>query len=77
MVGTNSSDVRKALDGIRRKRQKFICLNDNINHTNPHSVEVVETLQEFYQGLFPFPSSFELADGILNPFYYIDELKQM
>lgn len=40
MVGTNSTNVEKALDGIREKRHKFICLNDNINHTNPEAPKV-------------------------------------
>lgn len=43
MVGTNATLARKSLDGIRERRQKFVCLNDNINHTNPHAKEVCFT----------------------------------
>jgi len=40
MVRTNASNVQHSIDGIRQQRQKFVCLNDNMNHSNPHSVEV-------------------------------------
>jgi len=73
MIGTNATDVLRALDGIRHKKQKFICLNDNMNHSNPHSVEVVKVLQEFYKSLFPNISSFELPEGQTNKYLYLDE----
>ncbi len=73
MIGTNSSQVEKALDGVRERRQKFICLNDNIDHTNPESVNVVKVLQDFYQSLYPLPSSFELKDNETNSFLYIQD----
>jgi len=40
MVRTNATNTLHAIDGIRQTRQKFICLNDNLNHSDPHSVEV-------------------------------------
>uniref|UniRef100_A0A6B2KXE3 EF-hand domain-containing protein n=1 Tax=Arcella intermedia TaxID=1963864 RepID=A0A6B2KXE3_9EUKA len=73
MIGTNSSDVRKALDGIRNKKHKFICLNDNMNHSNPHSIEVVKVIQEFYKSFLPLPSSYELPPNVTNKYFYIEE----
>ena len=35
MVRNNITTVRRELDSLRRKRHKFICLNDNIDHTQP------------------------------------------
>ena len=40
MVSTNDSALASRLDGIRVKRQKFICLNDNLEHSDPKSVKV-------------------------------------
>eukprot|EP01121_Diplochlamys_sp_Union-15-3_P012990 TRINITY_DN3965_c0_g1_i3.p1 TRINITY_DN3965_c0_g1~~TRINITY_DN3965_c0_g1_i3.p1 ORF type:complete len:223 (+),score=22.71 TRINITY_DN3965_c0_g1_i3:245-913(+) len=73
MIGTNSTDVTRALDGIRHRKQRFICLNDNMNHSNPHSKEVVKVIHEFYLSLFPERSSFELPDGVFNKHLHLDE----
>jgi hypothetical protein len=40
MIGSNATNVEKSLDGIRERRQKFVCLNDNINHTDPNGKKV-------------------------------------
>jgi hypothetical protein len=40
MIGNNATNAEKSLDGIREKRQKFVCLNDNMNHSNPSSKDV-------------------------------------
>lgn len=74
MVPTNRSKAISSLDGIRHRRHKFVCLNDNINHTDPHSEEVVNALHEFYTALFPLPSPFELPEGQTNKFLHTDEL---
>jgi hypothetical protein len=76
MIGTNATDVRRALDGIRSRRHKFVCLNDNMNHSNPHSEEVVKVLHDFYESLFPFPSQFELPADQVNRFLYVEELHE-
>jgi UDP-N-acetylglucosamine-lysosomal-enzyme len=87
MVGNNATNVEKALDGIREKRQKFVCLNDNMNHSDPNSlqvlfccgsivifVKVVKVLKDFYESLYPLPSSFELPSGTVNEFLHLDEI---
>jgi UDP-N-acetylglucosamine-lysosomal-enzyme len=78
MIGTNHTDVRRALDGIRQFKHKFICLNDNMNHTDPESLKVVDVLKDFFESLVPVPSRFELPLGILNPTgLYIDDVKEL
>ena len=74
MVPTNRSSALQSMDDIRANRNKFVCLNDNINHTDPHSKEVVSALIDFYTALFPLPSPFELPHGETNKFLHTDEL---
>lgn len=74
MVPTNRSEVLHRLDDIRHDRNKFICLNDNINHTDPHSVEVVDAIQDFFAALYPLPSPFELPHGQTNKYLHTDDL---
>lgn len=47
MVNNNSTTVEKALDGIRERRQKFVCLNDNLNHSDPSARDVSKNLRTF------------------------------
>jgi UDP-N-acetylglucosamine-lysosomal-enzyme len=44
MIGLNATNVQKSLDGIRERRQKFICLNDNIDHNDPRAEKVRTSL---------------------------------
>eukprot|EP01119_Soliformovum_irregulare_P013098 TRINITY_DN3457_c0_g1_i1.p1 TRINITY_DN3457_c0_g1~~TRINITY_DN3457_c0_g1_i1.p1 ORF type:complete len:1204 (-),score=445.63 TRINITY_DN3457_c0_g1_i1:46-3657(-) len=76
MVGSNATNVEKSLDGIRERRQKFICLNDNMNHSDPHIGQVQKVLRDFYQSLYPLPSSFELPPSKYNKYLHIDELRE-
>jgi hypothetical protein len=40
MIRNNLTSVRRDLDSLRRRRHKFICLNDNIDHTLPDADKV-------------------------------------
>eukprot|EP01101_Sappina_pedata_P012541 TRINITY_DN865_c0_g1_i1.p1 TRINITY_DN865_c0_g1~~TRINITY_DN865_c0_g1_i1.p1 ORF type:complete len:380 (+),score=93.76 TRINITY_DN865_c0_g1_i1:2007-3146(+) len=73
MIGDNLNSTLKSLDGIREKRHRFICLNDNMNHTDSSSTKVVQALHDFYQSLFPYPSAFELPTGAANDHLHVDE----
>ncbi|GAM17280.1 hypothetical protein SAMD00019534_004550 [Acytostelium subglobosum LB1] len=75
MVDDNHTTTQTRLDGIRQKRHKFICLNDNINHDKPNTELVIGVVHNFYQSLFPFPSSFELPANTSNSFMYLDEYR--
>jgi UDP-N-acetylglucosamine-lysosomal-enzyme len=74
MVRTNATNVLHSIDGIRQRKQKFVCLNDNLNHSNPHAQEVLTVVKDFYESLFPHPSPFELPDNEFNTFLYVDDL---
>eukprot|EP00762_Andalucia_godoyi_P002468 ANDGO_02653.mRNA.1 Exopolysaccharide phosphotransferase SCO2594 len=60
MLGSNDSSVLRQLDSVRRRRSKFICLNDNMSEESP---SVQRILREFYESFFPLASSFELPWG--------------
>eukprot|EP01113_Clastostelium_recurvatum_P003511 TRINITY_DN1152_c0_g1_i5.p1 TRINITY_DN1152_c0_g1~~TRINITY_DN1152_c0_g1_i5.p1 ORF type:complete len:1635 (-),score=329.21 TRINITY_DN1152_c0_g1_i5:43-4947(-) len=74
MIGDNDESTQTKLDGIRKARQKFICLNDNMNHSNPNSKKVVKVLHDFYDAILPRPSLFELPHGVRNTFLHMDDL---
>lgn len=76
MIKTNVSGVVGQLDDIRRNPKKFICLNDNIDHTQDQARTVKAILQDFYESLFPLQSQFELPREYRNRFTHIDELKE-
>jgi len=59
---------------LEKGDKSLSVLMTNMNHTDPHSIKVVEALKNFYESLYPLPSSFELANGTLNPFLHMDEL---
>jgi UDP-N-acetylglucosamine-lysosomal-enzyme len=75
MVSNNDTVMQGKLDGIRQKRHKFICLNDNINHSSPDAGKVVYVLHDFYMSILPMPSRFELPSNVHNTYAYIDELR--
>ena len=77
MIGTNSTDVLRAIDGIRRNRHKFICLNDNIDHNDLESKNVVKVLHDFYESFFPLPSEFELPEGKENKYLHLSEVVEL
>src|SRR5690349_8914386 len=46
VVRSNSSTINIALDELRSKRHKFICLNDNMDHSLPDTKMTVKALQQ-------------------------------
>eukprot|EP00033_Pygsuia_biforma_P004030 GCRY01004414.1.p1 GENE.GCRY01004414.1~~GCRY01004414.1.p1 ORF type:complete len:336 (+),score=114.69 GCRY01004414.1:185-1192(+) len=62
MVGNDPAGVVPPLDTMRKDRPKFICLNDNMDHSDPN-MQVAQALHDFYEALFPLPSSFEKASS--------------
>lgn len=60
MVRNDDKSLVERLDGIRRKRHKHICLNDNLRHDAPDTPHVKQVVHRFYQSLLPKPCSFEL-----------------
>jgi hypothetical protein len=72
MIGDDYNHTKEQLDGIRAKRTKFICVNDDMH--NP-SVELQDMLHDFYEALFAKPSPFELPPGERNPYLNTDKMR--
>ncbi|XP_047245419.1 N-acetylglucosamine-1-phosphotransferase subunits alpha/beta isoform X1 [Girardinichthys multiradiatus] len=75
MVRTNVSHVVGQLDDIRKNPRKFICLNDNIDHSHKDAPTVKAVLRDFYESMFPLPSQFELPREYRNRFLHVEELQ--
>jgi hypothetical protein len=67
--------VNSQLDEIRYKLPKFVCLNDDMNKTQPND-KVVKSLHQFYNWYFPEISKFELPQGMKNEFLHIDDFEK-
>ncbi|XP_041833784.1 N-acetylglucosamine-1-phosphotransferase subunits alpha/beta isoform X2 [Melanotaenia boesemani] len=76
MVRTNVSHVVGQLDDIRKNPRKFICLNDNIDHSHKDAATVKAVLRDFYESMFPLPSQFELPREYRNRFLHMNELQE-
>ncbi|XP_076153324.1 N-acetylglucosamine-1-phosphotransferase subunits alpha/beta-like [Alosa pseudoharengus] len=76
MVRTKVSHVVGELDDIRKNPRKFICLNDNIDHSHKDAGTVKAVLRDFYESMFPLPSQFELPREHLNRFLHMRELQE-
>ncbi|XP_049840079.1 N-acetylglucosamine-1-phosphotransferase subunits alpha/beta isoform X3 [Schistocerca gregaria] len=76
MINSNITHVVSVLDEIRKEPKKFICLNDNLDPTVEKVNDVIRAvLQDFYEALFPAPSSFELPPEYRNRFLHVSELE--
>lgn len=69
MIHDNATIEISRFDGIRARRTKFICFNDDMK--NP-SKELLEGIDELFSNFFPFPSRFELPSGKRNSFTHLD-----
>ncbi|XP_029455565.1 N-acetylglucosamine-1-phosphotransferase subunits alpha/beta-like isoform X2 [Rhinatrema bivittatum] len=76
MIRTNVSHVVGQLDDIRKNPRKFICLNDNIDHSHKDAQTVKAVLRDFYESMFPIPSQFELPREYRNRFLHMHELQE-
>nr|XP_057934629.1 N-acetylglucosamine-1-phosphotransferase subunits alpha/beta-like isoform X2 [Doryrhamphus excisus] len=61
---------------IRDNDKKFICLNDDIDHSKSNAAEVKAMLAEFYKEMFPQPSQYELPKNNSNRFLHMDDLQE-
>ncbi|KAK3755467.1 hypothetical protein QZH41_005971 [Actinostola sp. cb2023] len=75
MISNNATLVLTQLDNIRARKKKFVCLNDNIDHSQ-NATLVRALLVDFYKSLFPIPSQFELPANFRNRFLYVDDLNE-
>ena len=56
--------------------RKFICLNDNIDHTKEGSHLAKLVLLDLYESLYPIPSQFELSPQYRNRFLHTADLNE-
>lgn len=56
--------------------RKFVCLNDNIDHSHKDAQTVKAVLRDFYESMFPIPSQFELPREYRNRFLHVHELQE-
>lgn len=56
--------------------RKFICLNDNIDHSHKDAATVKAVLRDFYESMFPLMSQFELPREYRNRFLHMEELQE-
>ena len=61
------------LDGIRAKRTKFICINDDMKEAPPATRRL---LRDFYESYFPLRCPVELPEGVSNPYLHTGPLRQ-
>lgn len=76
MIRTNVSHVVGQLDDIRKNPRKFVCLNDNIDHSHKDAQTVKAVLRDFYESMFPITSQFELPREYRNRFLHMHELQE-
>ncbi|XP_077355394.1 N-acetylglucosamine-1-phosphotransferase subunits alpha/beta-like [Festucalex cinctus] len=76
MINNDMADVARIFDDIHKQPRKFICINDEIDHTESNAKEVKQKLTEFYQSMFPQPSQFELHKDMYNKFLHMDEHRE-
>lgn len=59
-IRNNDTSLMERLDGIRKKRHKHICLNDNLHHNDPDTPRVKKIVLDFYRSILPLRCAFEL-----------------
>ncbi|XP_008196078.2 N-acetylglucosamine-1-phosphotransferase subunits alpha/beta [Tribolium castaneum] len=78
MLNSNLTQVINQLDDVLRNERKFVCLNDNLDHSQTTNNEIIKRLMfDFYTSLFPVPSKFELPQKYKNRFSYIEDYNLM
>ncbi|KAL0225430.1 hypothetical protein RCL1_003342 [Eukaryota sp. TZLM3-RCL] len=60
-VTDNPGEMSRVFNGIRRRRPKFLCLNDDLHSNNPNT-ESIRLFQDFLEDYFHVPSSFEALE---------------
>jgi len=64
MIVDNINITRNKLDGLRARKPKFICINDDMHLAPP---EVQQTVHDFFSSIVPLACPAELPPGSVNP----------
>ncbi|XP_077401638.1 N-acetylglucosamine-1-phosphotransferase subunits alpha/beta-like [Vanacampus margaritifer] len=76
LLNNDLADAAHIFDDIHQQPRKFVCINDEIDHTKSNAMGVKKKLMEFYQSMFPQPSQFELHKDMPNKFLHMDEHRE-
>ncbi|XP_054609096.1 N-acetylglucosamine-1-phosphotransferase subunits alpha/beta-like isoform X2 [Dunckerocampus dactyliophorus] len=76
LITNNMVSALRHFKEVRAQPKKFICMNDDIDHSKSNAKEVKIKLAEFYEAMFPQPSQFELPKDKTNRFLHMDELQK-
>ena len=74
MVGDEVNKTLAVLDGVRFKRPRFICINDDMKTPGD---DVRGVLKDFYESFVGRPSPLELPQGAYNQVLYIGPLRDL
>eukprot|EP00759_Apiculatamorpha_spiralis_P029324 PhF_6_TR31510/c0_g1_i2/m.46426/K08239/GNPTAB; UDP-N-acetylglucosamine-lysosomal-enzyme len=77
MIRDNLTVVQNQMDHVLYKRPKFLCINDNMNHTHPDHPRIVDVVQKLLRMYYPTPSPFELPDGTENEFLHLEDMNNI
>ena len=64
------------LDDLRRNPQKFICINDNMDHSKESAHMAKLYIRDYFESVLPKPSQFELTSNYRNRFLRVKELEE-
>ncbi|XP_049616893.1 N-acetylglucosamine-1-phosphotransferase subunits alpha/beta isoform X1 [Syngnathus scovelli] len=67
MLHNDMAEANRIFNDLQRNPRKFICINDDLDHTQSIAMEVQKKLTQFYQSKFPQPSEFELQNSNSSP----------
>ena len=75
MLKDKPEEVKERLAHMYNKKPKFICINDDMDHTKDPSNETLNELHDFFYKYYPYPSPFEITDpNEYHPYYRKDEM---
>ena len=75
MLKDKPDEVKQKFKEIYHKKPKFICINDDMDHTKDPSNETLNELHDFFYKYYPYPSPFEITDpNEYHPYYRKDEM---
>ena len=61
MIKDDFAETKRQLDSVRKRKSKFVCINDDIQmKTTAHEY----VIRDFYESFFPIPSQFEKDRGM-------------
>nr|XP_061809459.1 N-acetylglucosamine-1-phosphotransferase subunits alpha/beta-like [Nerophis lumbriciformis] len=73
MIHNNVAEATRQFNDIKARPKKFVCINDDIDHSQSNAGNMKAKMAEFYKSMFPQPSQFELPQKMFGKFLHMDE----